>query len=52
MREVLRDVWSNVLVLLWPGENRTDDSSNSVCEELRRAFDQHSECHVKSLVEF
>jgi hypothetical protein len=52
VREVLRDVWSNVLVLLWAGENRTDFSNDSICEELRRAFDQHSECHLKILIGF
>ena len=49
---MLRGGWSKVLVLLWPGENRTGDSNDSIREELRRALGQQFECHMKILVDF
>ena len=45
---MLRGGWSNVLVLVWPGGNRSDDSNDSICDELRRVFGQQSECHMKN----
>ena len=49
---MLRCGWINALVLLWPGEKRADVSNDSVCDEMRCAFGQQSECHMKNYDRF
>ena len=48
---VLRGHWSNIVLNVHaPGEEKSDDSKDSFCEELEQVFDSFPKYHMKILL--